>query len=115
MSDEIVQDVETCTQFEILGNSSYARDYAAWLAAGNTPDPYIPPPPPVRYKSKYTIVTDVINLGKLPGVSAVLDSSLELRSLWDAAQEIDVDDPRIAGVLLAGGLTEEEIARVLKV
>ena len=28
------------------GNTDY-REYLAWLDAGNTPEPYVPPPPPI--------------------------------------------------------------------
>lgn len=86
-------------------------EYEAWLAAGNTPDPYVPPVPP-----KVTKVTPrqarlaLLAAGLLPQVQAAVDAANGATKItWEYASEIDRNDPLIATLGLALGLTDAQI------
>jgi hypothetical protein len=85
-------------------NRDYAK-YEAWLAAGSTPVPYVPPPAPRRLVPKSLIVDRLNTTGKLAAAQAALNANLYVRERWYAADKpaIYADDPEVLALLTAIG------------
>lgn len=82
-------------------------DYEAWLAAGNTPDPYMPPVPPApprRLVATALIVDRLQAAGKLTAARAALDAAdVYTRERWNTRTEIYADDETALAMLTAIG------------
>jgi hypothetical protein len=90
------------------------REYDAWLAAGNTPDPYIAPPKPVpESASKLGLKRAFVELGQWDNVKAYLAATPDLQEDWDLAIEIKRSDPLTQGAIVALGLTDEQTDALL--
>jgi hypothetical protein len=91
-------------------NADWA-EYQAWLAHGNAPDPYVPPPAPRRLVPKSIIVARLNAAGKLAAAKAALDADLYARERWYAADRpaIYVDDREAVALLTAIGADVAEI------
>jgi len=75
------------------------RDYQAWLDAGNTPAPYVAPPPaPVRY-DKLELRRAMRRLGIESQLDALLDGSFALKREWLDAPYINLADPVLVAAL----------------
>jgi hypothetical protein len=73
--------------------------YQAWLDAGNTPAPYVAPPPaPVRY-DKLELRRAMQRLGIEAQLDALLDGSFALKREWLDAPYINLDDPVLVAAL----------------
>ncbi len=91
------------------------QEYLAWVVEGNTPEPYIEPPPPVPQSiTQRQARIILIRAGYLATVEAAIAnmpgaSGDEARITWEFATEIRRDDPLL--VLISGllSLTEEQI------
>jgi hypothetical protein len=79
-------------------------EYDAWLAAGNKPAAYVPPPSLRRLVPKFIIVDRLITAGKLAAARAALDAApLEIRERWNAYTAIYADDETALNLLAAIG------------
>lgn len=78
-------------------------EYEAWLAAGNTPDPYVPPAPSRREVLKSVVVRRLNDAGKLLAARAALEADPLSHELWYAADRTFIyADDSIALALLVG-------------
>src|SRR5438105_1562477 len=79
--------------------------YGAWLAAGNTPDSYVPPPAPRRLVPKSMIVERLNTAGLLAAAKSALDANLYARERWYAPDKPSVfaDDLEAVALLQAIG------------
>lgn len=74
--------------------------YAAWLAAGNTPDAYVPPVAPERTTfTKLAIRRACRRLNVEAQLNALIAASPEFASDWADAQEINLSDPVLVSAL----------------
>ena len=91
------------------GNRDW-RAYEAWLAAGNTPDPYVAPPAPRCLVPKTAIVDRLQAAGKLAAARAALDAAdLYTRERWNTRDAIFADDPTAIALLTAIGADPDAI------
>lgn len=104
--NEVVLDVENNTTVPVTNGTAAAIEFAAWLAAGNTPDAADPEPIAATYIPKLVIVDRLIVLNKLADALTALNSDATKKARWDAATEIAVDDADVIAVLTAIGITD---------
>lgn len=91
-------------------NSDYAA-YLTWLAEGNTPEPYVAPPPaPVTCITSRQARLALNAAGLLPTVNAaVAASSEQVKIEWEYAQELERDWPTLLALSVELGLTTEQV------
>ncbi|MET4258468.1 pectin methylesterase-like acyl-CoA thioesterase [Bradyrhizobium sp. S3.12.5] len=91
-------------------NRDYA-EYLAWLAAGNTPDPYTAPAaPPVTSVTPRQARLALLASGLLDQVQAAVDAAAGATKItWEYAGVFDRNDPMIASIGVALGLTTAQI------
>lgn len=97
-------------------NMDYAS-YLAWLANGNAPDPYIPPPPPVPTITKAQALLYLLSIGKTESdvkASIATISDLNARAVaeieWNYRQPFHHNHPLFAALGPAVGITDMETA-----
>lgn len=74
------------------GTDAWAA-YQAWLDAGNTPAPYVPPPAPPEEFSKLDIRRAMRRLGIEDRLDALLAASAMFEHDWADSQAIVLTDP----------------------
>ena len=91
--DGWINDGNGCT-LPPTNNGTDAWDaFQAWLDAGGVPTPYVEPPaPPQTTFTKLQIVRACYRLGVQERLYGLLESSVDFKRQWDAAQEIDTSD-----------------------
>ena len=110
------------------GNRDY-REYLEWLDQGNTPDPYVPPPPPVpqmitrrqcaiRLRELGMITPlearNMTKNGDVPAMVMAVFSQMTEEDMINAETDFAADsylrtNPLLIGVMQAAGKTEEEL------
>jgi len=86
--------------------------YQAWLAEGNTPNPYVPPPPPVPFQvPMWTVRTVLQNDGLFDQAQALVEASTDnaLKNVWEYGNFADRNSNAIATLSAALGLTSEQV------
>ena len=98
-----------------LNNTDYAK-YLAWVAEGNTPLPYVAPPPPPVLRVKMGQVRKALILKgvALAEVDGILDKLPEpQRSLakvdWEFEPYVDRNNPLALAVAAAKGWTAAQV------
>jgi len=94
------------------GNRHY-DEYLEWLAAGNTPSPYVAPPAPVpQVVSRFQARAALLGAGLLDDVEALMASPATPaihRLAWTDAVEFRRDSPTIAAVAAALSLSDAQL------
>jgi hypothetical protein len=89
------------------------RDYQsaqAWIAAGNTPEPYVAPPSPPRLVAKRLIIDRLQTAGKLAAARSALNAQdIYTQERWNVRSEIYADDETARALLLAIGADPDAI------
>lgn len=87
------------------------RDYQAWLAVGNTPDPADPlPEPDPRLVRRALIIDRLYAMGKLDAAYAALQAApLYDRQRWESRDAVYYNDPTLLAVLSAIGVDADVV------
>jgi hypothetical protein len=95
-----------------LDNTDY-QQYLQWLAAGNTPDPYVAPPPPIPASvTRFQALATLSAAGHLPAIRtyiATLDQDNITRLAWENAADWERSSPTLAALATMLGLTDTEV------
>jgi len=90
-------------------NSDYAA-YLVWLSEGNTPDPYIPPPPVVP-----NVITmrqarlALLQAGLLNSVNAAMEQANQAAQIeWEYATQVIRTDPLVQAMQAGLGMTDAD-------
>lgn len=85
--------------------------YTAWLAAGNTPDPYVAPaPPPVTSVTPRQARLALLGAGLLDQVTAAVNAAGGATLItWEYASSFDRHDPLIAQIGASLSMTDAQI------
>ena len=93
-------------------DTSANSSYLAWLAEGNTPLPYVPPPPAIPQQVPMWAVRTVLqNDGLFDQAQALIEASTDnaLKNVWEYGNFADRNSNSIAALAAALGLTEQQV------
>lgn len=88
------------------------RTYQQWLAEGNTPNPYVPPPPPVPFQVPMWAVRTVLqNDGLFDQAQALINetSDVALKNVWEYGNFADRNSRAINVLAIELGLTDAQV------
>jgi hypothetical protein len=94
-------------------NTSSNPEYLAWLAAGNTPEPYVPPPPAVPTTvTRFQALAVLAAGGYLPTIRtyiATLDQNNVQRLAWENATDWERTSPTVNAIAAMLGLSDAQV------
>ena len=88
------------------------QTYQEWLAAGNVPNPYIPPLPPVPQQvPMWTVRTVLQNDGLFDQINTIIAGSTDqaLKNVWEYGNFADRNSVAINTIAYTLGLTEKQV------
>ena len=86
--------------------------YQAWIAEGNTPNPYVPPPPAIPQQVPMWAVRTVLqNDGLFDQAQALITASTDnaLKNVWEYGNFADRNSNAINSLATALDLTSEQV------
>lgn len=86
--------------------------YQAWLAEGNTPNPYVPPPPAIPQQVPMWAVRTVLQNDSLfDQAQALIEASTDnaLKNVWEYGNFADRNSNAISSLATALDLTSEQV------
>lgn len=93
-------------------NRDYA-DYLAWVAEGNTPDPYVAPPASLPQSvTRFQAKAALLQAGLLTSVEAMMSdpaTSAIAKLAWVEALEFRRDSPTVLAMAASLGLSNQQI------
>ena len=95
-----------------LLNTQTSQEYLAWIDDGNTPLPYVPPPPAIPQQVPMWAVRTVLqNDGLFDQAQALIEASTDnaLKNVWEYGNFADRNSNAINSLGAALGLTSEQI------
>ena len=92
-------------------NTQSNADYLAWLAEGNTPNPYVPPSPAPQQVPMWAVRTVLQNDGLFDQAQALIEASTDnaLKNVWEYGNFADRNSNAIASLAAALDLTDTQI------
>ncbi len=110
----VIRDVDHALIPDEPANTSW-QEYQAWLAEGNTPNPYVPPPPAIPQQVPMWAVRTVLqNDGLFDQAQALITASTDnaLKNVWEYGNFADRNSQSIATLASALGLTSEQVDKM---
>lgn len=93
-------------------NTGYQK-YLAWLADGNTPEPYVAPPPSIpQTVTRFQALVTLSAAGHLPTIRAHISALGEddiTRLAWENATDWERSSPTLAALATMLGLSDIEV------
>jgi hypothetical protein len=111
MGSSVIRDADGTWIPDDPANTSW-QAYQAWLAAGNTPNPYVPPPPPIPSTAPMWAVRSVLKTnGLFDQARTFIDGSdnENLKLVWEYGNFADRNSPSIALLASELGLTDAQV------
>lgn len=108
----IKDDGNFTTSFLEDQNDINYQEYQAWLAEGNTPNPYVPPPPAIPQQVPMWAVRTVLqNDGLFDQAQAIVEgsSNLALKNVWEYGNFADRNSVAINTIAYTLGLTSAQV------
>ena len=108
---------EEATYANKLGTTEWhsvttSSEYLAWLAEGNTPDPYVPPPPIPQSVTRFQARVALVQAGHFDTIDtyiATLPKTDVKRLAWEDAAEWERASPTLNFLANMLGLTDTDV------